>query len=122
MKTSAKEGYAPPILNLESSSGSRAKGSRITIRGDKDQGLSSSEGVWTIPTLIVRVYILVVLNALLVGVQCSRKDMCKAVEGPNTRPIVLSMISVSYFRIRRWLHVTIFDPDKTKLSSPFNPP
>ena len=49
---------------------------------------------------------------LLVRVQCFRKGSYKAVEGPSTRPIVLSMITWSYCRRRRRL--TIFEPDEMK--------
>ena len=41
-----------------------------------------------------------------------RKGSYKAVEGPGTRPIVLSMITGSYCRRRRRL--TIFEPDEKK--------
>ena len=51
----------------------------------------------------------IVSTALLVRVQCFRKGMCKAVQGPSTRPIVLSMINRSHSRRRR--HFTIFEPD-----------
>ena len=47
--------------------------------------------------------------------QCVRKDLYKAVEGPSTKSIVLSMINGSYFRRRRRL--TILEPDETKFSS-----
>ena len=54
----------------------------------------------------------IVPTALLVRVQCFRKGSYKAVEGPSTRPIVLSMITGSYCRRRRrW---TIFEPDEIK--------
>ena len=49
----------------------------------------------------------IVPTALLVRVQCARKDLYKAVEGPSTIPIVLSMDDLStskafdYFRARR---------------------
>ena len=49
---------------------------------------------------------------LLVRVQCFRKSLYKAVQGPSTRPIVLSMINGSYCRRRRRL--TIFEPDEMK--------
>ena len=51
-------------------------------------------------------------NHLLVRVQCFRKGLYKAVKGPSTRPIVLSMINGSYCRRRRRL--TIFEPDEMK--------
>ena len=47
----------------------------------------------------------IVPTALLVRVQCFRKDLCKAVEGPSTRPIDLSMITGSYFRRQRRLTI-----------------
>ena len=54
----------------------------------------------------------IVPTALLVRVQCFKKGSYKAVEGPSTRPIVLSMITGSYCRRRRRL--TIFEPDEIK--------
>ena len=51
----------------------------------------------------------------LVRVQRLRNDLYKAVEGPSTRLIVLSMITWSYFRRRR--HLTILEPDETKFAS-----
>ena len=54
----------------------------------------------------------IVPTALLVRVQCFWKSLYKAVKGPSTRPIVLSMISGSYCRRRRRL--TIFEPDEMK--------
>ena len=54
----------------------------------------------------------IVPTALLVRVQCFRKGMYNAVEGPRTRPIVLSMITGSYCRRRRRL--TIFELDEMK--------
>ena len=65
--------------------GQMTKKSRLTIRGDDDLDLVSSEEVWTGPPI-----------ALLVRVQCFGKDLYKAVEGP--RPIVPSMITGSFFR------------------------
>ena len=52
----------------------------------------------------------IVPTVLLVRVQCFRKSLYKAVQGPSTRPIVLSMINGSYCRRRRRL--TIFEPDE----------
>ena len=43
----------------------------------------------------------IVPTALLVRVQRFRNDLYKAVKGPSTRPIVLSMIAGSYWRRRR---------------------
>ena len=54
----------------------------------------------------------IVPTALLVRVQCFRKSLHKAVQGPSTRPIVVSMIIGSYCRRRRRL--TIFEPDEMK--------
>ena len=56
----------------------------------------------------------IVPTALLVRVQCLRNDLYKAVEGPITIPMVLSMISGSYFRRR--MRLTILEPDKTKFA------
>ena len=57
----------------------------------------------------------IVPTALLVRVQCFRKSLHKAVQGPSTRPIVVSMINGSYCRRRRRL--TIFEPDEMKWRS-----
>ena len=54
----------------------------------------------------------IVPTALLVRVQCVRKGLYKAVEGPSTRPIILLMITGSYCRHRR--SCTIFEPDEMK--------
>ena len=60
----------------------------------------------------------VVPTALVVRVQCFRKGLYKAVEGPSTRPIYLSMITGSYcpsskafdyFRTRRDEIRCVFD-------------
>ena len=40
------------------------------------------------------------------------KGLCRTVEGPSTRPIVLSMINGSYCRRQRRL--IIFEPDEIK--------
>ena len=58
----------------------------------------------------------IVPTALLVGVQRFRNDLYKAVKGPSTRPIVLSMIAGSYWRRRR--RFTILEPDEMKFASP----
>ena len=55
-------------------------------------------------------------TALLVRVQRFKNDLDKAVKGPNTRTIVLSMIAGSYWRRRR--RFTIFEPDEMKFASP----
>ena len=54
----------------------------------------------------------IVPTASLVRVQCFRKGMYKSVEGPSTRPAVLSIIYGSHCRRRRSL--TIFEPDEMK--------
>ena len=56
----------------------------------------------------------IVPTALLVRVQRFRNDLYKAVKGPSTRPIVLSMIAGSYWRRRR--RFTIFEPDEMKFA------
>ena len=80
----------------------RSDGWRSSDLGDEDQDLVASEDKarHIVPT------------ALLVSVQCFRKGLYKAVQGPSTRPIVLSMINGSYCRRRRRL--TIFEPDEMK--------
>ena len=55
---------------------------------------------------------LVVSTALLVRVQCFRKSLHMAVEGPSTRPIVFSVIPGSYCRRRR--SFTILVPEAMK--------
>ena len=60
----------------------------------------------------------IVPTALLVRVQCFRKSLHKAVQGPSTRPIVVSMINGSYCRRRRRL--TIFEPDEMKFGVSYN--
>ena len=62
----------------------------------------------------------IVPTALLVRVQRFRNDLYKAVKGPSTRPIVLSMIAGSYWRRRR--RFTIFEPDEMKFRFAFDPP
>ena len=52
----------------------------------------------------------IVPTALLVRVQRFRNDLYKAVKGPSTRPIVLSIIAGSYWRRQR--RFTIFDPTR----------
>ena len=56
----------------------------------------------------------IVPTVLLVRVQRFRNDLYKAVKGPSTRPIVLSMIAGSYWRRRR--RFTIFEPDEMKFA------
>ena len=58
----------------------------------------------------------IVQTALLVRVQRVRNDLYKAVKGPSTRLIVLSMIAGSYWRHRR--RFTIFEPDEMNFASP----
>ena len=81
----------------------RMRESRLTITGDGDQDPVAYKARDIVPT------------ALLVREQCLRNDQYKAVEGPSTRPIVLSMISGSYFRRHRRL--TILEPDQTIFAS-----
>ena len=50
--------------------------------------------------------------ALLVGVQCFREKLYKAVEWPSIRRIVLSAITGLYFRRR--MRLTIFELDEMK--------
>ena len=61
----------------------------------------------------------IVPTALIVRVQCSRKGLYKAAEGPSTRPIVFLMINGSYCRRRRRL--TIFEPDQMKFGVSLTP-
>ena len=100
--TSAKVGYAPPSVSESGSKGwwnpyLQSEGTRIrTLSPLRKFGQSCH----IVPTV------------LLVRVQCPRKDLYKAVEGPSTRPIVISMITESYFLLRKGL--TISEPDETK--------
>ena len=94
---------------LEASSGPRTKGVPTNNQRGRGSGpcllwVGLDKSSYIVPT------------ALLVGVQCFRKDLYKAVEWPSTRPIVLSMITGPYFRRRRRL--TILEPDETKFASP----
>ena len=56
----------------------------------------------------------IVTTALLVRVQRFRNDLYKAVKGPSTRPIVLSMIAGSYWRRRAQRDEIRFDFDPPK--------
>ena len=58
----------------------------------------------------------IVQTDMLVRVQRLRNDMYKAVKGPSKRPIVLSMITGSYWRRRS--RFTIFEPDEINLQGP----
>ena len=56
----------------------------------------------------------IVQTALLVRVQCFRKGLYKAVQGPSTRPIVLSMITQRYSLYLVHKRISIYancDPD-----------
>ena len=66
----------------------RLKESRLTIRGDGDKDPVASGGLDKARHIVP--------TALLVRVQRLRNDLYKAVKGPSTRPIVLSMIIGSY--------------------------
>ena len=65
-----------------------AEESRLTIRGEEDRDPDVSEEVWTRPRHVVS-------TDSLVRVHCFRKVLYNAVEGPSTRPKVLSMINES---------------------------
>ena len=103
IKTSTRVGYASPIWGRAQVQ--EQKESRITIRGDEVRALSPLRRLGN-----------VVPTVLLVRLQCSGKDLYKAVAGHNTKPIVLSMITGSYLRRRRRL--TIFESDETKFTAP----
>ena len=62
----------------------------------------------------------VVPTAVLVRVQRLRNDLYKAVKGPSTRPIVLSMITGSYFRGSKAFHY--FRARRDKIRFAFDPP
>ena len=49
IKTSARVGYAPPVLKRAHVK--ELKESRLTIRGEEDQGLVSSDEVWIGPVI-----------------------------------------------------------------------
>ena len=80
-------------------------------------------GRWPLPCLLwggLDKYRHIVYIALLVRMHCSRKALYMTVEGQNTRPIVLSMITRSYFR--RWRRLIIFETGETgetKRAAPF---
>ena len=54
-------------------------------------------------------------NTLLVRVQRLRNDLYKVVKGPSTKPLVLLMITGSYWQRR--MRFTIFAPDEIKFAS-----
>ena len=85
IKTPARVDYAPPVLTRAQVQG--LEESRLIIRGHKDQGLVSSEKVWTSPVIYGSP------NTLFGRVQFFRKDLYKAVEGQRKTPVVLSMIT-----------------------------
>ena len=58
----------------------------------------------------------IVTTALLVRVHCFRNGLYKVVEGPSTKPSVLSIITGSY--CRRQSRFTIFEPDEMKIVMP----
>ena len=64
--------------------------SRLPIREDEEQGIVSFEAVLTIP--IISPHRLISRSTILL------KDLYKAVEGPNTRPTVLSIFTGLHFR------------------------
>ena len=79
---------------LEASSGSRSKG----VPTYNQRGWRSGPGLlWGALDKSRHI----VPTALLVRMQCFRKDLYKAVEGQSTRPIVLPMITGSFCRRRR---------------------
>ena len=82
-KTSARVGYASPVW-----------------KRDQFKGLKESCLPWGGLDNARHKYI----TRRLVRVQCLRKDLYKAVEGPSTTLIVLSMITGSYFR--HWMRFT----------------
>ena len=90
----ARVGYAPPVWKRAWAQ--TLKESRLTIRGDMDRCLVSSEEVWTTPPYSPRR--LVRQSAML------KERYVKTVEGTSTRPMVISMITGSYSRRRR--HMT----------------
>ena len=95
--------------SLYASSGSKAEGVPINNQREWGSGPCRLWGGLHKARHIVPI-------ALLVRVQCLRNDLYKAVKGPSTRPIVVSMITGSCWRrLRRF---TIFDPEEMKFASP----
>ena len=90
------------MRSLYASSGPKDEGVPTNNHRDGDQDPVAYKARHIVPT------------ALLVRVQCLRNNLYRAVEGPNTRPIVLSMIAGSYFRRRKRL--TILEPDQTNFA------
>ena len=64
-------------------------------------------------------YMYIVTTALLVSRQCFRKSLYKTIEGPSTRPTLLSVINGSYCCRRRRL--TIFESERDKIPWVFDP-
>ena len=95
-------------VRLEANSGPRTKGVPTNNQRGRGSGPCLLWGGLDMSRHIVS-------TALLVRVQCFRKNLYKVPEGPSTRPIVFSMINGSYFRFRRCL--TILELDKTKFAS-----
>ena len=105
--TSIKVGCAS--RSLYASSGQKAERVSTNNQGGRGSGPCRLWGILDKARHIVP-------TALLARVQRFRNDLHKAVKGPSTKPIVLSMIAGSYWRSRRRL--TIFEPDKMKFASP----
>ena len=106
--TSIKVGYA--TRSLYASSGPKAEGVPTNNQRGRGSGPCRLWGGLDKARHIVP-------TALLVRVQRFRNDLYKAVKGPSTRPIVLSMIAGSYwrrhyFRARRDEIRFAFDPPK----------
>ena len=99
--TSIKEGCA--TRSLYASSGPKAEGVPTNNQRGRGSGPCRLWGGLDKARHIVP-------TALLVRVQRLRNDLYKAVKGPSTRPIVLSMISGSYCRRRR--RFTISSPTR----------
>ena len=108
IKTSIKVGCA--THSLYASTGQKAKGVPTNNQRERGSGPCRLWGGLDKARHIVP-------TAILVRVQRLRNDLYKAVKGPITRTIVLSMITGSYWPRRR--RFTIFESDEIKFVSHF---
>ena len=106
MKTYARVGSALPVWKRAQVKG--LKESRLSIRGDEDQGLVSSEEVWTSPSNSP--------HRLVSRVLCLRRDLYKAVEGPHTDILSSRWTLGHYFHIEGvWLFSSPTRPNSIRV-------
>ena len=112
IKISAKVNYAPPTWKRTQVHG--LKESRLTIRGDEDQGLGSSKMFGQVPSyspnrLVSQSAILYVSYVLVQG--------CKRTKQKRLSPL-------NYHRVilQRPRRLTIFEPRRDEIRCAFDPP